>query len=69
MELKKVIEVLKELPDDAGLTEEENWDESSDVQEWRLNAIEAVKQAVKLLEEGTVVGTLEMNGKVYKVTE
>jgi hypothetical protein len=69
MELKKVIKLLKELPADAGLNYEENWDDSPEVQEWRREAIQALKFAVKALQSGEVVGTLNIEGKEYKITK
>jgi hypothetical protein len=69
MELKKVIQLLKDLPADAGLDSEENWKDSPDTQLWRLDAIKALKYAVNILEEGKVVGTLELEGKTYKITK
>lgn len=69
MELKRVIKLLKELPADSGLDYEENWDDSPRAKQWRLDAIEALSVAVKVLQEGNTVGTLNINGKEYKITE
>lgn len=67
MELKRVIELLKRLPEDVGLDEEENWDDSPETQIWRKEAIEAINFAVEVLQEGKVVGTLTIDGKEYKI--
>lgn len=69
MDLKKVIELLKGLPQDAGLAYEENWDDSEEVQEWRKESIKALKFAVKVLQNGEVVGTLNIDGKEYKIVK
>lgn len=67
MELERVIELLKRLPEDVGLDEEENWDDSPETQVWRKEAIEAINFAVKALQGGEVVGTLRIDGKEYKI--
>lgn len=69
MELTKVIQLLKDLPEDAGILYEENWENTETNDTWRADAMEALKVAVQILEEGSVVGTLELNGKTYKITE
>lgn len=69
MELTKVIQLLKDLPEDAGILYEENWENTDTNDTWRADAMEALNVAVQILEEGSVVGTLELNGKTYKITE
>lgn len=69
MELNKVIKLLEELEEGTGLCEEENWDNTIEVQKWRVESIEAIDTAIKLLKEGSVVGTLVIDGRTYKVTE
>jgi hypothetical protein len=69
MELKKVIKLLKELPEDAGLNYEENWDDSQEVQAWRRESIKALEFAVKALQKGETIGSLNINGKEYRITK
>lgn len=69
MELNKVIEMLESLEEGTGLYEEENWDDSSETQQWRLASIVAINTAIELLKGGEVVGTLELNGEKYKVSK
>jgi hypothetical protein len=69
MEVKKAIKLPKDLPADTGLDSEENWNDSPETKQWRLDALEAVKVAVQALNQGKVVGTMELNEKTYKITE
>lgn len=68
MELKEVIELLEGLEEGTGLFEEENWDNSTETQKWRLASIMAINKAIELLKDSEIVGTLEVNGKKYKVS-
>lgn len=69
MELNKVIKLLEGLEEGTGLFEEENWDDSIETQQWRLASIVAINTAIDILKSGKVVGTLDLNGKKYKITE
>lgn len=69
MNKEKVVEILKNLASDSGLDSPENWDSNEETQKWRVDAIEALKYATKMLEAGNFVGTLNLNGKDYKISE
>ena len=67
MELKKIIKLLEELPEDAGLDEPHCWD--NDVR-WCEDIIIALREAVDILKsKDEQVGSLSINGKNYRIIE
>ncbi|MDQ6598068.1 hypothetical protein [Bacillus salipaludis] len=69
MDFNKVIELLEDLPASTGLDSEDHWEDGPIFQKWRLEAMEAIRYAVNVLETGKVVGLLELNGKTYKIMD
>ncbi len=69
MDIKKVIELLKQLEEGTGLCESEHWDGTHETETWRLESIKAINTAVKFLESSDIVGSLEINGIQYKVVK
>lgn len=69
MQIPEIIKIFKTLADDTGLSYEENWEQSPETAVWREKAIQAIEEATKIIETGTVVGTIELHGKTYKITE
>ena len=67
MELEKIIKLLEELPDDAGLDDPCSWDDNV---EWCKDIVIALKEAVKILKsKDEQVGNLSINGKNYRIIE
>ena len=67
MELQKIIALLEELPDDAGLDEPHSWDDNV---EWCQDIVTALKEAVEILKEKeNHVGNMTINGKNYRIIE
>jgi len=69
MEIKEVIKLLKELPEGFGLEDSDNWDGTPETEEIRKNTLKALKFAISTLGKGEVVGSLEIDGKKYKITK
>lgn len=69
MELENIIKLLEILPDAAGLNDWENWDDSDEVTQWRLDSIIALGRAVDILKRSEVVGTLNIDGVNYEITK
>ena len=70
MELKKIIKLLEELPDESGLEDDVCWDEDKETTEWRNDVIIALREAVDILKsKDEQVGNLSINGKSYRIIE
>ena len=67
MELEKIIKLLEELPDDAGLDDPYSWDDNV---EWCQDIVIALREAVDILKsKDEQVGNLSINGKSYRIIE
>jgi hypothetical protein len=69
VDIKRIIEIMSTLPEDAGLAYPENWDDAPETQKWAEEACEACKEVVRLLKNGKTVGTLTIKNKTYSINE
>lgn len=67
MERWEVMDILRTLAEDVGLTDPGQWEDEDQV--WRVKAIEAIREARQMLEATMPVGSFMLGGwKYYIVT-